>query len=767
MSCCAAGTEGTLEMERAAHALPSSEELHLSSRDLGDGLYQTELSVPGVHCGACIATIEKSLKSRLDVERARVNLSTKRVSIVWKAKVGQIVTDPVDIVRTVFASGYEAHLFAAATDGDEALRNKLMLAVAVAGFAASNIMLLSVSVWSGADAATRDMFHWLSAAIAAPAIIYAGRFFFVSAWNGLRHGRVNMDVPISLAVILAYSMSLWETVHHGEQAWFDASVTLLFLLLIGRTLDHVMRDRARSAITGLARLSPRGAMVVMADGGREYRPLADIAIGDRLSVGAGERVPVDSIVVSGVSDADFSIVNGESAAVRVQKGDALQAGILNLTGGLTLEASALARDSFLAEIMRLMEAAEGGKASYRRIADRAAEIYAPAVHLLAFGAFLFWGLYGGDWKHALLVAVAVLIITCPCALGLAVPVVQVVAAGRLFKAGIMVKDGSAMERLAEIDCAAFDKTGTLTLGRPRFINRSGVDFGHLQIAASLGSHSRHPLSEALYRSVGSVAVTFDDVREIPGSGIEAKTSAGIYRLGSRSFAGNGTTASEGRMSSRSEVVLSLDYAVLETFQFEDALRPGAEQALADFALKKIPVTILSGDRPEVVAKLATRLCVRDWKANLKPADKAGFCVEAQRSGHRLLMVGDGINDAPALSAAHVSMAPATAADIGRQAADFVFMHDSLEAVPLAIRASRKAGRLIRENFAIAIIYNGLAVPLALSGIATPLIAAIAMSTSSIIVVLNALRLNSLGSHLPVPKGAPTPNVAPRTARLAS
>ncbi|HEV7248425.1 MAG TPA: cation-translocating P-type ATPase [Shinella sp.] len=737
MSCCAPGTEGAVEAARAA--LPSSEELMLASRPVGEGLRQSDLSVPGVFCGACISTIEGALNALPEVERARVNLSTRRVSVVWKEAVEGRRTDPQAIAAAIEATGYDAHLFSLAAEGDDHLRNQLIRAVAVAGFAATNIMLLSVSVWSGAEAATRDLFHWISAFIAGPTLIYAGRFFYQSAWKALCHGRTNMDVPIALAITLSYVVSLWETLHSAEHAWFDATVSLLFFLLIGRTLDHVMRDRARSAITGLARLSPRGAMVVRADGTRDYRPVEEIAIGEHLSIAAGERIPVDCRVLSGASDVDRSIVNGESDPLAATPGTRLEAGAMNLTGSLLVEVVATARNSFLSEVIGLMEAAEGGRARYRRIADRAAQIYSPAVHLLAFTAFLGWGLYDGDWKHAMLVAIAVLIITCPCALGLAVPVVQVVAAGRLFAGGVMVKDGSAMERLAEIDTAVFDKTGTLTLGKPRLVDRDRVTRGHLALAAALAAHSRHPLSVALAGANAGPMPVIDAVAEIAGGGLEAATPQGLLRLGNRAFAcGKAVTGTEDH--GLSEVVLSRDGVELETFRFEDSLRAGSTETIQTLKQDGIEMAILSGDRAPAVARIAGLLGIGRWRSALSPREKTQAVAERAADGHRVLMVGDGINDAPALAAAHVSMAPATAADAGRQAADFVFLHESLEAVPFALETARRAGRLIRQNFALAVGYNVIAVPVAILGHATPLIAAIAMSTSSIIVVLNSLRL---------------------------
>ncbi|WP_183930760.1 cation-translocating P-type ATPase [Rhizobium mongolense] len=738
MTCCTMDVEGVLSL---SSNVISAEEALLASQSLGSGLRQSDFSVPGVHCGVCISTIEKALTQLPYVKNARVNLTAKRVSCVWYEEMNGKPVNPAGILSAIAACGYQAHLFTADLSDDDRVRNQLLLAVGVSGFAAANIMLLSVSIWSGAEAATRDMFHWISAMIAAPTLIYAGRFFYQSAWNALKHGRTNMDVPISLAVTLSYSMSLWETIHHGEHAWFDASVSLLFFLLIGRTLDHVMRDKARAAITGLARLAPRGALLINPDGPKRYVPLSEINVGDLIAVPAGERIPVDATVVAGRSEVDLSIVTGESIPMAVSTGSELKSGAMNLTGSLTIKAAATARNSLLAEIIGLMEAAEGGRARYRRIADRAASYYSPVVHLLALMSFLGWGLIGGDWKQAMLVAVAVLIITCPCALGLAVPVVQVVAAGTLFRRGIMVKDGSAMERLAEIDTVAFDKTGTLTMGQPRLAYHTRAGPRELAIAAGLAAHSRHPLSQALLRDAGSNALAFDGVEEIPGAGLEAESGEGTYRLGNAAFACPGSPRGAQKTDAFSEVVLSKDGIELARFYFEDTLRPGADGAIESLAGQGFAAIVMSGDRESVVEATAKTLKIDRWLAELTPRGKMEECERLSKLGHRVLMVGDGINDAPALSVAHVSMAPATAADVGRQAADLVFMHDSLEAVPEAISVSRQAARLIRQNFALAIGYNIIAVPIAIAGYATPLVAAVAMSTSSLIVVANALRLN--------------------------
>ena len=740
MSCCAAGTESASELDALRSVLPVAEELALSSRSIGDGLRQCDLIVPGVHCGACIALLERELPKIDGIERARVNLSTRRIAVVAKgegAAAGHILAQAVERMQ---ALGYASHLPGPEDEkGDPVLRD-LLRSLAVAGFASMNVMLLSVSVWSGAEDATRDLFHLISALIAGPAILYAGRIFYRSAWQAVSHGRANMDVPITLGVLLAYAISMFETFSHGAHAYFDASLTLLFFLLAGRTLDHMMREKARSAVRNLANLSPRGAMVIGEDGAHDFLSLDEIEPGMKIALAAGERTPVDGVVSEGAGDMDFSLVSGESDPVRVAAGSEVPAGTLNLTGSLVRRASRAARDSFLAEMVSMMEAAESGRAGYRRIADRASSIYAPVVHVLALLTFFGWIATTGDWRQATLIAVSVLIITCPCALGLAVPVVQVIAAGRLFESGIMVKDGSAMERLAEADYAVFDKTGTLTGGKPVLVNRDDISDDNLSLAARIAQRSRHPLSKALaaaWRNAGGngpdLAIT-----ELAGEGLEALADDGtVYRLGRAGFAVARDVETD---DAGSEVVLSKNGVELATFRFADSVRPGAAAALSALADRSIFSEVLSGDRERAVAHLAGQLGLSRWLSRARPADKVARLEFLRNEGHKVLMVGDGLNDAPALSAAHVSMAPASAADVGRQAADFVFLHDSLEAVPVALSISRRANRLIRQNFALAIIYNLIAVPLAVLGHASPLVAAVAMSSSSIIVVLNSMRL---------------------------
>ena len=726
MTCCVPTAE-TVELAQQGGIETDDEALLTLSRRLGDGTRQLEFAVPDAHCAACIRSIETSLDALPLVRSARVNLSKRRVRVVFDPELGH----PAELAPAICNAGYHNYVLDPSTDedGDPGLR-ELVKALAVAGFAAGNIMLFSVSVWSGANDATRDLFHWISAVIALPAIAYAGRPFFRSAWRALRVGKTNMDVPISIGVILATALSLFETLRSGEHAYFDASATLLFFLLAGRCLDYLMRERARSAITNLARIAPRGATRVHDDGRREYLALKEIEPGMRLELRAGERVPVDSEVVSDGASFDTSIVNGESAPRIIDSGKEVMAGANNIGGPVLIVAKKRSEDSLLARMVTLMEAAEGAKTKRRRIADRAASVYAPIVHTIAITTFLGWGLFTGDWHNALLNAVAVLIITCPCALALAVPIVHVVAAGKLFEGGVLMKDGAALERAAEADSVAFDKTGTITVGQPRLFD-CHVEGGHAEaVAVALARASTHPLSQALVRALHPGDIEVTELREQPGHGVEAMVDGQRWRLGSRQWCGLGAGETDA-----TAVWLSCDGIARATFRFEDEVRADAREAVRELDALHLPVRLLSGDAPHPVATVAARVGIGDARARLLPEDKV---ADVERG--RTMMVGDGINDAPALRAAYVSMAPSTAADIGRSAADFVFTGGRLGAVPLVIGTARRAATIVNQNLVLAIGYNAVAVPLAICGQVTPLIAAIAMSSSSLIVVANALRL---------------------------
>lgn len=714
----------------AARIASEQGDLMLLSSPASASTMKTELIVPSMHCGGCMRKIEKALTGLDGVVSARANLSNKRVAVVWDKS-----APPPPLAETLTASGFQARIAEGLDDGQDPQLRELFKALGVAAFASSNIMLLSFGVWSGAEAEARQLFHTLSFVVALPTFLYSGRIFYRSAWNALRHRRTNMDVPISVGVILTFGLSTYETFTSGPHAYFDAAASLLLFLLAGRTLDQMMRTKARVAVAGLARLSPSGATVVGEDGTRTYIDVNRIEPGMTLFLIAGDRVPVDAMVISGNSDIDMSFVTGENVPVATFPGQELKAGTLILTAPVTVLALRRPSHSFLAQVTQLMVQAESGRSRYRRIADRAAALYAPLVHTAALVTFLGWFSATGDTHFAITTAIAVLIVTCPCALGLAVPIVQVVAARRLFEAGILLKDGGALERLSEINTVVFDKTGTLTTGQPKLSTEIPLNRDSLSIAACLAEHSRHPYSQALAAAqTKSATATFNDVVERPGAGIEAMLQGARYRLGQPAWALTNETEAGG-----APVVLSRDGMLLQPFHFEEVLRDDAEATIALLKARNIHVEIISGDSEGSVAALARYLDV-PYTARTSPAAKVERLKELKSSGRHVLMIGDGINDAAALAAAHVSMAPVEASDLGRAAADMVFMFRSLLAVTKAHTVARTSSSLVKQNFILSIVYNLLAIPVAVSGFLTPLLAAIAMSASSITVVLNALRL---------------------------
>jgi len=690
-------------------------------------LVETSFSVPSIRCAGCISKLEDGLPLNPGITAARVNFTAKRVTIIHEASL-----DIPHLRETVEKLGFEAQPVDLAVAGNDDESRGLLRAMAVAGFAAMNIMLLSVSVWSGADGATRNLFHWLSALIALPTITYSGRVFFKSAWNALRHGHTNMDVPISIGVLLTAGMSLYETATGGAHAYFDGAVMLLFFLLTGRWLDSVMRDRARDGVAALLKQAASGALVIKKDGSTEWRAAQDLAPNLRMIVAAGERLAADGTVEQGRSSFDLSLLTGESAPQAIGPGDTVHAGTLNMGAPVTVRVTKAGPNTALADIARMMENATQSRSRYVRIADRAARLYAPAVHLLAALSFAGWMILGAGWHESLLIAATVLIITCPCALGLAVPAAQIVAVGALMRAGVLVKDGSALERLAEADRALFDKTGTLTLGRPDPVDLSMLSAEEKSIVLGLARASRHPLSQALRRNlehIGVVAEDIEDIIEVPGFGVTGKSRCGIAAISRADDADETDLACRFKLDGVPSVII----------RFRDALRPDALSTILALRRLGMESSILSGDRAAAVSPVSDTLGISAC-ADLSPAGKVAAIKDLGQTGAKVLMIGDGLNDGPALASGHVSMAPASASDAGQNTADAVWMGDSLAPVAATVKAARRTMQIVRQNFVLAIGYNVIAVPLAITGHVTPLVAALAMSGSSIVVVANALRL---------------------------
>ena len=537
------------------------------------------VSLPTIHCAACINTVEQGLLALPHVKDARVNLTRKRATV--HAAAG---TDPADVAADVERLGYEAHVLDSATlSGDAADRagRDLLMRLAVAGFASMNVMLLSVAVWSGAEGATRDLFHWISAAIVMPAVAFSAQPFFRNAWTALRARHLNMDVPISLAILLALVTSLWETSLSGEHAYFDAAIALTFFLLTGRYLDHRTRSVARSAARELAALEVPKAWRIGPEGDEKV-DAATLAVGDLVRVHPGARMPVDGDITEGTSELDRSLLTGETVPVHAEPGRAVSAGEVNLTGPLVIRATAVGRDTSLHRMADLVAVAESGRSRYTSLADKAAKLYAPGVHVLSALAFLGWLAYTGDLRVALNIAAAVLIITCPCALGLAVPAVTTAASGRLFRHGLLIKNATALERLAQVDTVVFDKTGTLTAGTPVPTNLAALPPRDLQIALALAEGSAHPLSKALTqaaRAAGVVPAEVTDINEVPGHGTHGTWQGHPVRLGRAAWLG-------AEPLDQTAAWLRVGDEAPQPFLFTDRLRDGAAETVAALQAKR-------------------------------------------------------------------------------------------------------------------------------------------------------------------------------------
>lgn len=705
-----------------------------------DGENELSLKVTGVHCANCIRKIEGTLNEKTHASYARLNFSTGRLAVRWAGN----PQDADAFAQTVQDLGFGVHPYreAVADASDNGENRFLLLCLGVAGFAAGNIMLLSVGLWitdaSTMGMATREFLHWVAALIAIPSILFAGRPFFRSAWAVLKKGHTNMDVPISLALTLATSMSLFETLNHGEHVYFDSAVMLMFFLLVGRYLDFRAKRHARSAAHDLAQ-ALKGFATVIENGKTRTLPIEQILPNMHVLVAAGEKIPVDGTIIKGESTLDTSLITGETLPTAAKKDQQVFAGTLNLDAPLTLKVTALAENTLLADIIKLMEQAEQGHAKYVRVAERAAKLYTPVVHSLALAAFLMWWLvWGATWQQSLLVAVTVLIITCPCALGLAVPVVQVLASGLLMRKGIYLKSGDALERLAAINTAFFDKTGTLTLGKPQLITKpKKADFTY---AASLAAHSAHPLAKALLGAYSGKLSKVEKVKEHPGMGVEGVIAGKKVRLGKDTWCGFKDQPNQAETQQLPHVALAVDGKPLTRLYFTDTLKADVPQTIAKLKKAGLKTILLSGDKAAVATTIATEAGLDHVWAEKTPLEKHDLLLAAQNDGQKVLMVGDGLNDAAVMAAANVSMAPSTALEITQNTADIVFTGETLAPVYKTWRMARAAQTLVKQNFALAIAYNFIAVPLAFMGHVTPMIAAIAMSLSSLVVILNAFRL---------------------------
>lgn len=702
-------------LDFAAHALPER-----------DGTHRLDLIVSGLSCGACVWLVEQALLAEPDVRRARANLSTRRLSVTFAGDTARAN----GIAALIARLGFRVAPFSPAClrASEDAEGRELARALGIAAFGAMNVMLVSVGTWTGGDMGeqTRHMMHWLAALIGMPTVLVAGMPLYRSAWRGLRAGRLNMDCAVSLGVIATTLMSLSETIHNGRYAWFDAATALLALMLAGRLLERAARRRARQAVAEVLALQEGQVQVI---GLPAPVPVERVAPGQRILVAGGERLRLDAVLESDAALLDTAATTGESLPRRFARGEALAAGGVNMGAPFTACVTAAARDGSLAAMARLVERAEQARGRFPALADRAARSYVPVAHVVALLTFLgWWWLAGVPWQAALVPAVAALIITCPCGLAIAVPAVQVVAAGALFRRGVLVASPTALERLASADHVVLDKTGTLTEGRPRLLE-GGWTAADLHAAAAIARASRHPLAQALVRACPGAPVA-EGVVEVPGRGL----AMGETRLGSAAFCG---LAEDGAGMS---LHLIRPDAPPVAFRFADALRPDAAAAVAAFRRAGLGVELLSGDAPGTAASVAAEAGIAVHRGGADPAAKARRIAELAAEGRRVLMVGDGVNDAAALASAHVSAAPGEGVDLAQAASDFVLQGGGLLPLAEAVERARLAQRVAAQNIGFAFVYNIVAVPVAIAGYATPLIAALVMASSSLAVIGNALRL---------------------------
>lgn len=692
-------------------------------------------AVEGITCAACVQAIEEGLAGLPGILDARVNLSTHRLSVRWDGR-GSVATVVGEKLKKL---GYRAHPLRKVAEHDEQQYAQWLLrCLAVSGFAAMNVMLLSVSVWSGnvSDITneTRDFFHWLSALIVLPAVAYAGQPFFRSALGAIAARRVNMDVPISLGIVLAIGLSLYETATHGIHAYFDSAIMLLFFLLTGRYLEQITRQRMRNAAHNISSL--RAPMAVRIEGKR-LNPVEveTLQPGDLVLVRPGERFPADGVIIEGEGSIDESIATGETAGTVVREGRSVLAGTMSLDGSFRVRVRSLARNSFVENLERLIDTAVNARLPYMQLANRAARSYAPVVHTAALLTLIGWLFAGAGWHDAIVTAIAVLIITCPCALALAVPTVQVVAMGEMFRQKILVNSVDLAERLADVDTIVFDKTGTLTLPESAVCSADEVAPGLRKLAARLAAGSRHPLASAI-SALDTGAEPFPKIVEESGRGVRTTRNGVELRLGSAAFCG--TDAEQAPNENVSSIVFRAGDQIV-TFHVGQRLRPDAKRVIEALRSRGYYLMILSGDRSGPVEAVSDELGISDWHAQCEPAGKIAALERLRKQGRRVLMVGDGLNDAPALAAAHVSISPIGAADLTQAQADGMFLGEQLAPVADAIEIALQAKAVMRQNLGLAIIYNVIAIPLAIFGHVTPLVAAAAMSGSSILVSLNALR----------------------------
>jgi len=720
--------------------------------------FQIDLMIRGLHCGACIWLIESLLKKQNNVIEARINLTQKTLRIKWagEKKYGN------DLIKLISKIGYK--LFPADPEIlkkiEDKFDNKIFKALAVAGFGAGNIMLFSLPLWFDSSleikGATRKLLHLLSSVIALPVLIYSGRIFFISAFNSLKAKLPNMDVPISIAIFLASIVSIFQTFRGGQNVYFDSAVMLVFFLLIGRYLDFKARKKAFNIASEFSMLQA-GFGRVEINNKIHVLPVKELHENMILIVAVGEKIACDGVVIEGDSYVDNSLISGESIPEKVKKNSIIYGGSINLSSPLRIKITKNAQSGVLSQIINLISNIENKKNIYVRIADKFSKYYTPIIHILALITFLIWYFYfKSDWEVALMNATAVLIITCPCALALAIPIAQTIAISNFLKLGIIIKNGESLEKINNIEYVIFDKTGSITIGKPILKNMFEIHDGvakkltsteekfYLKISASMAKSSKHPISQSILNSFEEELDNIE-VKEFSGQGLEAYYHDKKVRLGSGDFCQiNSEYFLKDDISdsiANLKCYMNIDGKKI-VFAFHDELKIDAKIVIDFLKTHRKKIVLLSGDVESEVKRIARITGIEEFYWLKNPLEKAQFLQELISKNVNFMMIGDGLNDAPSLALSTVSISFSNAVDISQNVADIIINSSKLSPIISIFLYSKNTLKIMKQNLFIALIYNLFALPFAIAGFVVPLIAAIAMSSSSIFVVINSLRLNS-------------------------
>ena len=719
----------------------------------------THLLVEGIHCAACVWLIERGMMRTGGVQSANVNLAGKRLHIRWDNQRVKLST----LIATLSKIGYAGVPYdpEVAEGAMKRINRALLYRLFFAGFAMMNLALISIALYSGADQGKfRDFFQWMGCALATPTLLYSAYPFYKGAWSGLRNMRLTMDLPIALGLLVTYTYSLYITIRGGStgEVYFDTVTNLTFVILVGRYLEGMYRHQAVAASSRLMDLQPRVATLIK-DGEEHITPIRGIKVGDHVLVKPGYKVPVDGVIIEGHSSIDEAMLSGESAPVSKSVGMTVSTGTLNVNGALLVEVQSTLQNTMLAKIIRLVEEAQSSKAPIQRIADLIVPWF--VLVTLVCASFTFWLWHGQSFELALMAATSVLIITCPCALGMATPMSIAVASGLGAKHGILIKNGLVLETLSKVTHFVFDKTGTLTEGKMSlahsFTTANADVHNTLSMAAAVERYSEHSIALAIVKGAEQKELRY---RDIIVSGFQATPGRGIsaFIQGMEIFMGNadwlaqqGITLDKALLQqtheAEAQAMSCVHYAQagvhLASFALADQLRGDAQQLVNELRAAGIAMTLLSGDRQAVAEAIAAQLGGMVVIAEVLPQDKDQVIQRLQQQGAVVAMVGDGINDAPALIRADVGIALGSGTDVSVESADIVLMHNELNKVRQATMLSRRTLRTIKQNIGLSFVYNSIMVPLAVMGHVTPLVAAITMPISSLLVIGNASRIRNL------------------------